>query len=71
MKNLKLRFLALCALVVLGAAALAPMAAKAGCPAFPVGCPNGGGCNCQGTSDGHGHCSYDAACLNGGCCGQT
>lgn len=64
MKHFKTRFIALCGLVVLGAAALAPMVAEARCPAILVACSDGQTVkSCTGTTQGT-KCVYDESCLN-------
>jgi hypothetical protein len=69
MKHFKARLLVLCSLMVLIAAALAPIAADAQaygprCPTVSVGCP-GSPRSCAGklSSDGQ-TCVYDYNCLN-------
>lgn len=62
MKHIKLRFLALCGLVVLAAAAVAPIAAQAGCPTIRVLCGSEVRL-CTGTQNGN-KCDYSADCLN-------
>jgi hypothetical protein len=62
MKRFKTRLLALCGLMVLAAAMLAPMIANASCPLIRVRCPNGSEHGCAGTQQGH-QCFYDAECL--------
>jgi hypothetical protein len=67
MKHFKARLLALCALMVLIAAALAPMAAAQaygpGCPDIIINCgPFYGPHNCVGTRVGQ-TCVYKASCL--------
>lgn len=52
MKQLKIRLLALCGLMVLAAASLAPIAAKASCPTVPVSCPGGVLRQCEGVQQG-------------------
>jgi hypothetical protein len=64
MKNFKTRFLVLCGLMVLSAAALAPMVVEAVCPQIIVECSNGDAHICRATSDGSGHCTYNDSCLN-------
>jgi len=64
MKNFKTRFLVLCGLMVLLAAALAPIVAEASCPQIIVSCSNGSEHSCNGHSDDGGHCIYDEKCLN-------
>lgn len=64
MKQLKTRFLILCGLMILLAAALAPIVAEAACPYIIVSCQNTGDIHiCYGTQQG-GHCVYDEECLN-------
>jgi hypothetical protein len=63
MKHFKTRLLTLCGLMVLTAAALAPMVAKASCPIVIVSCSNGSEHGCRGTQQGN-KCIYDAECLN-------
>ncbi len=65
MKHVKARLLALCGLMVLVAAALAPIVAEAdygGCPTVNIPCP-GGFRSCSGTLV-NGECRYSADCLN-------
>ena len=62
MKQFKIRLLTLCGLMVLAAASLAPIAAKAACPKIPVACPDGLR-QCVGEQIGN-KCYYDADCLN-------
>jgi hypothetical protein len=64
MKHFKARFLALCGLMVLTAAVIAPMVATATCPSVQVECPGGRLKSCPGTSDGNGHCYYSESCLH-------
>jgi hypothetical protein len=66
MKHFKTRFLALCGLMVLTAAVLAPIVAEAVCPRVQVECPGGIVRSCPGTADGDGHCIYLESCLNCG-----
>src|ERR1051326_7822435 len=49
--------------MVLAAASLAPIAAKASCPTVPVSCPGGVLRQCEGAQQGT-IASYDADCLN-------
>ena len=63
MKLVKARFLALCGLMVLAAAALAPIVAGAACPQIIVPCQNGDIHICMGTQVG-GKCQYNEDCLN-------
>jgi hypothetical protein len=70
MKNFRARFVALCGLMVLAAAMLAPMAAEATCPMIQVDCGGGASYGCVGTQNGN-TCSYSADCLNGGRCPKT
>lgn len=63
MKNFKLRFLAMCGLVVLLAASLAPILAEASCPSIMVDCGGGRIKSCSGTQDGD-KCVYSESCLN-------
>ena len=67
MKRLKSRFLVMCGLMVLAAAALAPVVAEAQCPSIVVNCPGNQQYSCAGTRQGD-KCIYDADCLNGGRC---
>ena len=67
MKYFKTRFLALCALMVLAAALLAPVVAEAQCPLWVNDCGRGISCSCAGTPQGT-NCVYDMGCVNGGCC---
>lgn len=62
MRHFKARFIALCGLVVLSAAALAPIAVQATCPVIIVQCSDGSSHNCNGTQQGT-KCLYDAECL--------
>jgi hypothetical protein len=64
MKHSKTRFLALCGLVVLTAAVIAPVVATATCPDVIIECPGGRLKSCPGTEDGDGHCVYSYACLH-------
>jgi hypothetical protein len=64
MKSIKVRFITLCGLMVLAAAALAPVVSYANCPAIEVQCSNGSERLCQGNSDGAGHCLYNESCIN-------
>lgn len=64
MKTLKARFLALCGVTVLLAAALAPTVARAACPELQVECSSGDAHICRGTSNGSGGCTYNESCLN-------
>jgi hypothetical protein len=64
MKNFKTRFLALCGLMILLAAALAPIVAEASCPQIIVQCSNGSEHSCNGKSNGSGGCVYSESCLN-------
>ncbi len=70
MKNFKIRFVALCGLMVLVAASVAPIVAEAQCRLWVVDCGNGKTCSCAGTPQGT-NCVYDRACINGGCCGGS
>lgn len=64
MKLFKTRFIALCGLVVLSAAALAPMVAEARCPTILVPCSDGQTVkSCPGTTQGT-KCVYEHDCLN-------
>ena len=69
MKHVKARLLALCALMVLLAAALAPMAVKAdpygpGCPDIIINCgPGYNPHSCSGRRVGQ-TCEYSAQCLS-------
>jgi len=63
MKLVKARFLALCGLMVLAAATLAPIVAEAACPQIIVTCQNGDIHICMGTQVG-GKCQYNESCLN-------
>jgi len=69
MKTLKLKFLALCGLMILAAAFVAPVMAEdpTNCPLWPQDCGKGASCGCAGTPVGN-QCRYDESCLNGGCC---
>ena len=64
MKSIKARFIALCGLMVLAAAALVPAVSYAGCPAIEVQCSNGSERLCPGSSDGAGHCVYKESCID-------
>lgn len=64
MKHFTAKLLVLCALIVMGAATLAPSIAQAACPDALIGCGGGKVNRCKGTSDGAGHCSYNESCLN-------
>ena len=69
MKRFTARFLALCCLMVLASAVLAPYVASAqSCPMIEVVCDNGKRYGCAGLPNGD-KCSYDAGCLNKGRCG--
>lgn len=71
MKRFTARFLALCCLMVLASAALAPYVASAqSCPMVVVHCDNGKEYGCAGLPNGD-KCSYDANCLNKGRCGTA
>lgn len=70
MKNFRARFGALCGLMVLVAAMLAPMAAEAGCPMIIVDCGGGASYGCAGRQNGN-TCSYSAECVNGERCPKT
>ncbi len=70
MKQLKTRFLALCGLVILTAASLAPVVVEAQCPCVTVECSSGKIYCCPGTPQGT-SCVYDRDCLNGGRCGRS
>ena len=65
MKHLKIKILALCALLVLVAATLlAPVGANAeGCPNWWVDCP-GGMRQCSGAQGSEGTCIYSSDCLS-------
>ncbi len=67
MKHLRARVLVLCGLMVLIAAALAPIVAQAdygpGCPDIIISCGNGSSHSCGGRRDGQ-YCYYDANCLH-------
>ena len=63
MKSFRLRLLTLCGMVILAAAALAPIAAQASCPTVSVRCSDGNLKSCQGEQIGT-KCYYDEACLN-------
>lgn len=67
MKRFTTRFLAMCGLMVLASAALAPFVASAQCPLVVVRCSGGKETSCAGTPNGT-NCSYDRDCLNGGKC---
>jgi len=67
MKYFKIKLIALCGLMVLAAASLAPvMADESACPQWEVSCTKNL-CYCDGTLK-DGYCYYDRACMNGGCC---
>lgn len=63
MKNPRIRLLALCGLMVLTAASLAPMLAEAHCPQILVECPGGKVKSCSGTQNGD-KCEYSHSCLS-------
>jgi len=63
MKNLRTRILILCGLMVLSAAALAPIVVQAGCPQVIISCSDGSQHSCNGTHVGN-HCEYDYNCMN-------
>jgi hypothetical protein len=62
MKHIKTRFLAFCGLLILAAAAVAPIT-MAGCPNVIVDCGDGRTKMCSGTSNGSGGCVYKESCL--------
>lgn len=68
MKRFKTRLLALCGLMVLAAATVAPFVATAQCPLIVVDCGGGRTYSCSGTPQGT-SCSYDRGCITGGKCG--
>jgi hypothetical protein len=68
MKRFTTRFLAICGLMVLASASLAPFVASAQCPSVVVECSNGKVYSCAGTPNGD-KCSYDRNCITGGRCG--
>lgn len=70
MKCFTIRFLALCGLMILASASLAPFVASAQCPLIVVECSNGKQYSCAGTPNGT-NCSYDRNCIIGGKCGGT
>jgi hypothetical protein len=70
MKRSIFRFLAVCGLMVLASAALAPFMASAQCPLIVVECSNGKSYGCAGTPTGT-NCSYDRGCITGGKCGGS
>jgi hypothetical protein len=67
MKNFKARFLALCGLMVLVAASVAPLVASAQTPTCPTLTIECGGKlrHCAGTVNGD-KCDYDRSCINCG-----
>lgn len=67
MKHLKIRLLALCGLMVLAAASLAPMLVAASCPSVLVECPGGKVKSCSGTQVGD-KCEYSHSCMH---CGSS
>jgi len=69
MKHFKFRLLALCGLVMLAVASLAPVMGddSGGCPLWVIECPKGPTCSCAGTPEGT-YCKYDEGCINGNCC---
>ena len=70
MKRFKSRLLALCGLMVLVSASVAPFAASAQlCPSIIVDCGNGHTYSCAGTTNGD-TCSYDRNCVSGGKCSK-
>lgn len=69
MKRFTTRFLAMCGLMVLASASLAPFVASAQCPLIVGTCePSGKQYSCAGTPNGT-NCSYDRNCITGGKCG--
>ena len=62
MRSLKIRLIALCGLMVLSAAVLAPIVVEAGCPQIIVECSDGSSHSCVGHQEGH-RCWYDESCL--------
>ena len=69
MKHFGSKLLALCGLMVLTAAMLAPAVVRAdeefSCPPVEVQCPKGSH-SCSGYSDGRGHCVYPESCMTCG-----
>lgn len=63
MKHINTRFLALCGLMILAAAAAAVPIAMAACPSIIVDCGNSRIKTCAGTSNGSGGCVYSERCL--------
>lgn len=63
MKRFTTRFLAICGLIVLASASLAPFVASAQCPSVVVECSNGKVYSCAGTVNGE-KCDYERACVN-------
>jgi hypothetical protein len=64
MNSFKTRLLALCALMVLISASVAPFVASAqSCPTISVSCGGGKLNRCTGTVNGD-KCDYDRSCLN-------
>jgi len=51
-------------LMVVFAAASAPIIVEAACPSIQVECANGKFKSCSGTSNGQGGCVYKESCLN-------
>jgi uncharacterized membrane protein len=68
MRHLKTRLLAICGMMVLAIAALAPNIVNAQlCPLLRVRCGNGRIYSCSGTRQGS-SCIYDYNCVSGGEC---
>lgn len=65
MKNFRSKVIAY-GLMVVFAAALAPVIVEATCPQILVECPGGKVKSCSGTSDGQGHCVYSESCMSCG-----
>ncbi len=63
MKNFRSRIIAY-GLMVIFAAASAPIIVEAACPQILVECSNGKVKSCSGTSDGQGNCKYKESCLS-------
>jgi hypothetical protein len=70
MKRFTTRLLAMCGLMVLASASLAPFVASAQCPLIVVECSSGKTYSCAGTPNGT-NCSYDRNCITGGKCGGS
>lgn len=64
MKTFKVRLLALCGLVVLTAASLAPILVEAACPTVYPDCGSGRFRSCKPISQTAETCTYNQDCLN-------